>query len=441
MTARKTLLHRARNRLSRLSAAVPLTASGAAVLLLALSTLYFFGYQRMDLVVFALAVCALIIVLAAVALTTITGVILRRRPALLFDGQGGGLDIRVEAGYPNETGFACRPLPWLPLVSLQWRVTEPDTMQTGIRLSPDGHSLEEEVIPSRRCLVPRVQRRFVVADVLGLARHGWTVTRPDRLVALPRAGRLRRLPLLRSLSAEDGLPEPTGDPVGDRMEIRPYAPGDPVRNILWNVYARTRQLNIRLEEKSLHHSQRTLAYLIGADDDEAAAAAARVAIEGGALGDDWLFATDRHPEGTWQRPQALEQIAASRILPREASPPWQGSGLLAFLRTPGAAGAHCIVFAPPCQGPWIGALQQACREHAGRFSVVLCTDGFREPEPPRSLRRLLFRPRESSGNPSGPVSSVSQLRQTMAALTGVTADLLVVDRQTGQRFDRSLKNV
>ena len=141
--------------------------------------------------------------------------------------------------------------------------------------------------------------------MLGFSRFTWRVTQESELLALPRAGNIKSLPLLRSLTAEDGIPDPGGNPEGDRMEIRPYVPGDSVRNILWKVYARTRHLNVRLAERSVYHSSRTLAWLLSGPHDEAAAAVARVAVESGALGEDWLFGADGSPTPTSGTPNVI----------------------------------------------------------------------------------------------------------------------------------------
>ena len=69
--------------------------------------------------------------------------------------------------------------------------------------------------------------------------------------ALPQTNTLSAIPQLRSLNAEDGLSNPSGKPEGDRMEIRRYVPGDSIRDVMWKVYAKTRQLNVRLAEKSV----------------------------------------------------------------------------------------------------------------------------------------------------------------------------------------------
>ena len=68
--------------------------------------------------------------------------------------------------------------------------------------------------------------------------------------------------------------------------------GDSVKNIIWKVYARSRQLNVRLPEHSVFQSKKTLAFLLTSENDEAAAAVARVALQSGALGEDWAFGAD-----------------------------------------------------------------------------------------------------------------------------------------------------
>src|SRR5690606_40595531 len=127
-------------------------------------------------------------------------------------------------------------------------------------------------------------RRYAYSADPGYCLVAWSITQDVELLALPQSDNVRALPLLRSLTAEDGIPDPGGNPEGDRMEIRPYVPGDSVRDIMWKVYARNRHLNVRLPERSVFHSNRTLAYLLSSADDEAAAAVARVAVESGALG-------------------------------------------------------------------------------------------------------------------------------------------------------------
>ncbi|HAG72632.1 MAG TPA: hypothetical protein DCL66_10565, partial [Gammaproteobacteria bacterium] len=292
----------------------PLTAQGSITLLVTASALSVFGYGSLDLVVFALSICALAIVLFCLFCSIITGIIIQRRIQKILTGASSNLSaINIEAGYPNETGFSLPSLGFFPLVKLSWEIETPDEIKTQLRWERDGTKVEE-IIPERRFLTESITRVFSVSDVLGFSHYNWRQTQSITAKALPKIDAANRIPLLRSLTAEDGIPNPSGNPEGDRMEIRPYAPGDSVRDIMWKVYARNRQLNVRLPEKSVFHSKRTVAYLLSGEYDEAAAAAARVAIESHAFGDDWAFAADGTETPCTNVESALNAVAKSRSL-------------------------------------------------------------------------------------------------------------------------------
>ena len=308
-------------------------------------------------------------------------------------------------------------------------------------------------------------RRFTVSDVLGFCRFVWYSQDEQACMVLPRCNTLSRLPLPRSLSAEDGVPNQSGSPQGDRMEIRPYTPGDSVRDILWKAYARNRQLNVRLAEKSLSHNTRTLAYLLSGPDDEAAAAAARLALESGALGEDWLFGTDGTAEPCPTLAGALQAVAASR--PLDGAHPY---GLDGFLKaagalqatgasqTAGAAMPHCLIFAAASGGPWLAHLKRTIASGRGRFSLILATDGFRQTRQEslyrRWGRRMLLRP-DVAQEMSQEVEQETQLktsmesmdrapsRETLLALLRslIVESVLVIDRRNGLCFNGNLRPI
>ncbi len=432
-----TIVRSLRRVLTLLRERFPLTAQGLTVLVITLAALRVFGYGRMDLVVFALAVCALAIVCFSTVIVLLGGLILRHQIREHLEMQvllGRHVArIKVESGYPNETGFTLSTMPWLPLIGVRWEIVYPDAISTRNRLSEDEQRWEEEIIPRRRCRSASITRRFTVSDVLGFSRFTWRVTQEGELLALPQSGNIKALPLLRSLTAEDGIPDPGGNPEGDRMEIRPYVPGDSVRNILWKVYARNRHLNVRLAERSVYHSSRTLAYLVSGPHDEAAAAVARVAVESGALGDDWLFGADGSDTPTSNIQEALERIASSRAL--DGALPW---GLDHFLQTWGNQGPlHCIVFAAAESGPWLERLRQSTARFRVRFSVVLATDGLRKSEPPGRWQRLLY-----SSAPQGQDSTaLADLSALLTQVGQLVESTLVVDRHTGQSFDKRMNKL
>ncbi len=404
--------------------------------------LRFFGYGAMDLMVFALGICALVILLGCLFSVVICGLILQRRIQREPSWRTGGGQA-FEAGFPNETGFSLPTVGLLPLVRLHWSWRFPDQVESRIRISPDDR-LEEEISPRMRCLSGHVARRFEVSDALGLCRYSWRLRRERECYVLPRVNTLKKLPLLHSLAAEDGMPRQSGEPVGDRMEIRPYVAGDSVRDILWKNYARTRQLNVRLRERSVAHGRRILAYLLSGPGDEAAAAVARAALESGAFGDDWQFSADGTESPCGELETALRAVARSRALDRPHAP-----GLERFLAMADQRGAsHCIVFASPGALPASGVLQ-AGGAFRGRFSLVLAVDGMEGGKQRSHWRRLLLRPDESdrvyvknSGREgSGHGGSQSELLVLCRQLSGTVASIMLVDRASGICYDDKLRRI
>jgi len=429
--------------LQRLREHFPLTVQGLIALGLTLLALQVFGYGAMDLVVFALTVCAIVILLFSLFCVIFGGLLqqLRIRRAIA-NTPASVRRLTLEAGYPNESGFTLPDLRVFPLIKLSWEVVYPDHLQTRLRLSPEGRQLVEELIPLRRCKTSRVTRLFTVSDVLGFCRYSWRQSQAVELIALPRSNSIRTLPILRSLTAEDGIPSPRGNPEGDRMEIRRYVPGDSVRNIMWKTYARNRQLNVRLAERSVFQSNRTMAYLLSSPNDEAAAAVARVALESGALGNDWLFGADGTATACTDLDTALVAVAASRALESPFA-----YGLDNFLRDNASqAGGHCIVFAAAESGPWIQALKQTIGRSRGQFSLVLATDGFAEPGEVSFWSRLLFSSAGSqaaaaSGAATGFAPGKQELGRLLTEISQLVESTLVVDRTTGMSFDQTLRKL
>jgi hypothetical protein len=420
----------------RLIALFPLTLQGLITLLLTSYALNVYGYGAMDLVVFSLAICALSILIFSLFCAMISGVFIQRRVRASLDRLAASIGpIKVEAGYPNETGFQLPALNYFPLIKLSWRIVYPDFLETRVRVSAEGQ-LFEEIVPAKRCKTELVTRQFTVSDVLGFCRYSWRQNQHISCTALPRSNTIKALPLLRSLTAEDGIPNPSGDPDGDRMEIRPYVPGDSVRNIMWKVYARNRQLNVRLAEKSVFHSNRTVAYLLSSDNDEAAAAVARIALESGALGDDWAFCADGSQTAATTVAAALDAIAKSRAI---ASP--LSYGLDNFLsETAAQAGVHCIVFAAAEFAPWFEPLKKSIARFPGRFSLVLASDGFNDAQQNKLWQRLLLQNEPGTADLSSG-GSKTDLLKLLTALGQLVESTVVVDRTTGLSFDQNLRKV
>jgi len=420
----RALALRSGHRVRRYASALPLTARGAVVATLSALALWSYGFGSLDLILFEVGLTGLMLVALALLAVCVTALVLRRRPLATSTA------LRMEAGSRVATGFSIPGLNRLPLVEVAWQWRTPASVE--VRARRRGARLVEEVVAHRRLATALVRRRLVVSDVLGLARVGWTLEEQVPVIALPAIGRLRAAPVVQALATADGIAHPSGLPEGDRMEIRHYVPGDSVRHILWKTYARTRELTVRLPERSVERARKTVAYLVCGAGDEPAAAAARVALESGALGDGWVFGADGFEGATADLETARLAIARSGALAGTGAMP--ASGLAGFLeRQAAAAGVHCVVFAAARQGVWTETVLALARQRRGLLSFVLATDGVSRPQPKGWWRRLLLKPQKAPG------TDAPSLDALVRALAATAATVQVVDRSTGRSFGQRLE--
>ncbi|MCS6858670.1 MAG: DUF58 domain-containing protein, partial [Sandaracinaceae bacterium] len=238
----------------------------------------------------------------------------------------------------------------------------------------------------------------------------------------PHIGRLNRLPVLISLSGGEEFPHPMGIAHGDRLDLRRYSPGDPARFIHWKALARTRRVMVRVPERSLSPSKRTLAYLVAGQGDEATASAARTAIENRLLGDEWLFSADGTPQVTSSTEEALMAILRSAHAKDEGA-----SRLISFLEEGERMGpASIVLFVPPQPGPWLERVNLALKTRHYRSRVVIGVDGLGSSAPSTPLHRLLFYSTPSPGSPIEPLEKV------LHTLEMLRVETVIIDRVSGQ---------
>jgi uncharacterized protein (DUF58 family) len=402
----------------------PLRARGAVIALLSGLALWRYGYHELDLVVFVLAMAGLALVVIALLVTLVGALWLwrvLRRPEVLRDRATGSARF-LEAGAPFATQFAL-PLPRVPLLELSWSWQEPAGVHCELA-EADGW-LAEEITPMRRLHAERATRFFSVGDAFGLSSLSFEDRSPVNLRVLPDPGALRQRLTIEALAAAEGMAHPSGSFEGDRMEIRRYVPGDSARDILWSSYARTRQLNVRLPERSVARHRRSVVYLVAAAEDEPAAAAARVALESGSLGSGWRFGADGSPEPVDDLADAFASIARSGSLSRGH----EAAGLPGFLERVAREGDdHCIVFVPGTPGLWLDAVRSAAARARVHLSLVIGVEEIdaTEDRPESRLLRWLMQAPERRGLPAATVEDL------VAELTDSAPFIWVVERRNGR---------
>jgi uncharacterized protein (DUF58 family) len=403
----------------RIVDAFPLTGLGVVVAALSSVALVVYGVGRLDLVLLvvggAFAALTGLGLVAVVATSVGLWAHLRRRPA-------SGETVEVECGYPHRTGFSLGGVRWIPLVDVTWTWVDPPAE---LRIATERGRLVEEVTGRRRGIVSGVARRFEVRDVLGLCAIAWRWRDRQPLRFVPTVGALRNLEVVRGMSAGEDLPHPEAPAEGGPFDMRPYAAGDPIRFVLWKVFAKTRDLVVRTPERALAPARQTAAYLVTGLADEAAAGAARLAVAAGALGSGWTLGADGCPE------PAKTQGGAVDLLTRSAGTPEArgGADLADFIAHHAERqSARLVVFVPGRPGPWMEPVATVVREVGERLELVVCVDGIVRGR----ARRWSAALRQPEGSTEATLATTDELLAVLHALRG--AKITVVDRRAGQLY-------
>lgn len=407
----------------------PLTPLGLLVLSGCALALVRYGIRRTDLVLLVVGSVGLavgaITVLGASLSALALWLRLRRAPQ--------GAPLKLECGFAARTGFSLPSLWFVPFVKLSWRWSSPEAK---VSLIPQRRRLHEEVVPLRRALRDEITRVIEVGDAFGFTRVRFAAHERRDVRLTPSVGALRQMHVVRSIAGGDNVTHPAGPPEGERADMRHYAPGDPIKFVLWKVFARSRQLVVRTPERAISPVRQTVAYLVTGADDEPAAGAARVAVDSGALGSEWVLGADGTDSLAKTPQQALEVLARSANTPRDLG----GTGLTHFLSnaTPGAVG-RAVVFVPGRPGPWLDRVVAAARARSGadRLSsveFVVCTDGITR-VPRRSWLARVATDDARPTDPSTPAPvHASELAKVVNALGAARARVMIVDRVAGRVF-------
>jgi hypothetical protein len=405
----------------------PFTRTGVAFLALFATAMWVYGVLVRDLVLLVAGLGGALVLTALLLCTILMAVILRLRTGKA--STPGDLDL--DTGIPQPTGYRVRRPRWIPFAVVDWQWVSDGGGETAARveLEREGAELVEMASPARRCIVQRVVRRFAVRDLFGLTEISWRRKEDVMLRVLPYRGMLSQMPPPAGMAEGDDLSDPFAEPKGDRVEMRQYAPGDPLRMVLWKVYARSGKMMVRTPERSVAERKRGCAYLVTSPQDDATAAAARVAIERRLLGDDWCFAADGvDREANEDRDAAFEIIARSG----EAKPEDRGARLATFLTRRESEGFQfCLLFIPPDESAWEAVAAQAAATMTMRVQVLTAAGEILPDQIPargvaERMGRWLLKPRERDG------VSLAEIRARAGTVKGLANELIVVERNSGR---------
>lgn len=392
---------------------MPLTPLGAAAVAFALWLGFGFSVDRVDRVVHAAGLVGLGVVAVCLGLVAVSTL----RVSLAMRGRRGRPDLVLHTDNEIDTGLVFPALSAWPLVHLKLAWESPDRVE--VILNKRWGRAHERIKPRRRGQVRQVVRRIHVSDIFGFCRISPAIIRQVDLRVEPPPARVTAHVLSRLL-AGDRLSYPSALPQGDYIEMRRYAPGDPLRHILWKVFARSRKLMVRTQEQAIDPKPSAAAYLVAGEGDEPAAGAARFFVDSGLLGDDFLFSADGARAPAEDPAGALDLIVGSATADHD-----NAAGLEAFLaRLEQDRLSAFVLFVPHRPGPWVERVVAAARLVPGAM-VVTSVDRRPAEAPVGRVRRVLF-----SGAGRGGVNT--DLVRATEPLTRVGLDVQVLHRPTGE---------
>lgn len=349
----------------------PLKPAGVVLLGGATVLLVYFGLMQQDLILLMTSVVVAVVAILDIFLVCLT--------ALLTHWWWR----EVDAGLPSEISpllvdspgrlHLRRQPPWLPLVEVNWRWINPKGVKVRWGKDPDG--AYEEFVFHQRCLITGIEREFEITDVLGFASIRLRRRQLLTLQVLPAPLPLDRRTFVTAFHGGEDVSDPRGEAIGDRVDMRQYAAGDPPKLLLWKLYARTGRLMVRQSERAISPTPKTCAYLVAGKLDETSAGLMRTILESGLLGAGWRFGADGNEGYCSKMEEALTFLARSGNLAQQNK---ISLGLRAYLQQAARDGfTGCLVALPSLPGKWIEEIRSAARVSGIEITFVASPAGIR----------------------------------------------------------------
>ena len=423
-------LQRVRAVVRRVLDLFPFTALGLLVLGASAYSLFEVGLKRADLILLIIGAMGLGMGAIALLATSFTalGLWLQLRKV------GGGDKLGMECGFSTRSGFSVSTLWFIPFVKLGWSWLNPVAV---VELKKHNRRFHEVVTPTRRGLCDEVVRKVDIGDAFGLTKISFRMREERDVRFYPSVGNLRKMDVVRSIASGEDMPHPGGQPEGERADLRRYNPGDPVRFILCNVFAMPRFFLIRTPARAAAPARRGGGGGGDGAGDEAAAGAARVAIEAGSLGTQWVLGADGADEPAKHKIQALEVLARSGNCDDEQA----GAGLSRFLQKHAATGgARVVVFVPPKPGPWLEKVMAAAKARSSPtrgspVEFVVCMDGMiKSPKTSWLGNIALDAATPENAQPGMVLAKSTDVSSVINTLAATRSNVVLIDRRAGRVF-------
>ncbi len=407
---------RARDVLSSMRRLWPLTWSGLILIIIGVLGLKFWGVGESDFVIYAATLVGFLLLLVSLLFVLAGTARMRRYLGTLSTP----LHKQLETGDRFETDFRVPRLKWWPFLQVQIRWETPADAE--VHVSKHKGSWVETVRIQERGRYLTVTRLISIRDIFGLFSMELRHESSAALYVRPARSANCISPELRTTDG-DGTSHPEGQPIGDYVEMRRYAPGDPLRLIIWKAYARARRMLVRMPERAITPMPSTAAYFIAGEGDNEAASVARTMLDSGVLGDELIFGADGCDAVAYTADGALEAIVESRHYRHRG-----GEGFGRFIQQvdPGQL-TRCLLFVPATPGPWMDRIAQHLQSLPAPPLMVLSISGALAVGQGHWSERL-FDHQRAAVDPAA-------LRDHYDALTSLGAQVQVVHADEGRTLE------
>ena len=326
----------------------------------------------------------------------------------------------MEVGAGFESGWRVyRPF-YLPFVSAGISLGEGAPFLQ--RFVYRGQWGRETLIPTSRGRYAQVVRWVEVSDIFGLSSIRFRLREAVAYEIKPASSGVSGL-AFQARATGEGYSHPEGEAKGELVEMRRYQAGDPLRLVLWKVFARSRKLLVRAPEPAIVEQNDMFVYFVSGEEDESSASTARAFLS--TFGEDegeMLFSADGSGRVVKDGREGLSDVIDSVHFRSR-----HGADLLTVAPLIEASVLrNCFMMVPSRLGPWFEGVRAFCGRYGVRpiFVVSVSGDVYRDSVVRRSFWRRLFFGDEA-------VEGRASAHQALCEALGKLGEVRVVDVSSG----------
>lgn len=285
-----------------------------------------------------------------------------------------------------------------------------------------GFWIYEHFFARERGRLGQLRRRVSIEDIFGLTRIAFVLSQDVNYELRPAQAALGGF-VLQLTASGDGYSHPEGESKGELVEMRRYQAGDPLRLVLWKIFARSRKLLVRAPEPAVVEQNEMFVYFVAGPEDEASASMARAFLTSlDESSSDVVFAADGAMRLARDRVEGLNDVIDS-VGHRAHG----GEGLEELApMVSDAMRRRTFMMLPSEAGPWLDRVKDFVQQFQVRPVFVLTFDASYLPKNTRrrsAFHRILYKSEEKQGT--------LEAREALCETLSQMGEVRLVDLESG----------